>query len=259
MHHALLAHGLGVQALRAALPSDREVGIALSMSPAEPATDSPADLAAAARFDLYRNALFLHPITHGEYHPGTADLFTEEVPILEGDLEVIAAPIDFVGINYYARGVVRSDETVPVTRAAEAPPAGVYTAMGWEVHAQGIAEIVQQTYERYAPKAIYITENGSAWDDRFADGEIVDTQRVDYLLDHIAALAPPANAGTPLRGYFAWSLMDNFEWAEGYRKRFGLVHVDYDTQERTVKQSGAVYRAVIAAHRDARPLQDGPD
>lgn len=253
MHHSLLAHGLSVEALRASLPTEREIGIALSMSPTEPATQTPEDLAAAERNDLYRNWLFLHPITHGEYHPLTAELFKEEIPIEDGDLATISAPIDFVGINYYARAVVRADDSIPVIRAQEVHPEGTYTAMGWEVYPQGIADIIAQTAERYEPKAIYITENGSAWDDEPAvDGTIIDSARVDYLLDHLAAATQSTDARLPLRGYFAWSLMDNFEWAEGYTKRFGIVGVDYATQQRTVKQSGATYREILAAHRDVR-------
>ncbi|MDF0513161.1 GH1 family beta-glucosidase [Agromyces sp. H3Y2-19a] len=252
MHHSLLAHGLGVQALRATLPTEREVGIALSMSPTEPATPAPEDIAAAERNDLYRNWLFLHPITHGEYHPLTEDLFREKIPVEAGDLETIAEPIDFVGINYYSRAVVVGDDSVPVTRARETRPDGTYTAMDWEVYPKGLTDIVAQTHERYAPKAIYITENGSAWaDEPAADGSIVDPSRVAYLLDHLAAAARCTDAGMPLRGYFAWSLMDNFEWAEGYGKRFGIVGVDYGTQQRTVKQSGAAYREVLDAHHEA--------
>lgn len=258
MHHALLAHGLGVQALRAALPEDGQVGIALSMSPTEPASASPEDLAAAERFGLYRNWLFLHPITHGAYHPQTEELFSAEIPIKEGDLDVIAAPIDFVGINYYSRGVVEADDTVPVSRAREVQPAGDYTAMGWEVYPQGLADIITQTHERYAPAAIYVTENGSAWDDEVnSDGAVIDSARVDYLTTHLDAAARCLHDGIPFRGYFAWSLMDNFEWAEGYTKRFGIVHVDYSTQQRTVKQAGAVYHAVVTsrdAQHDAEPL-----
>lgn len=146
----------------------------------------------------------------------------------------------------------RADESVAVTRAQETRPDGTNTAMGWEVYPQGIADIVAQTHERYAPGAIYITENGSAWDDEPApDGAIVDSERVAYLLDHLDAATQGTEAGVPLRGYFAWSLMDNFQWAEGYTKRFGIVGVDYATQRRTVKQSGAVYREVLAAHREA--------
>ncbi|MBW9110415.1 beta-glucosidase [Microbacterium trichothecenolyticum] len=252
VHHSLLAHGLGVRALRAALPADSQVGIALSMSPTQPATAEPDDVAAAARNDLYRNWLFLHPIMRGEYHPLTGELFSEPIPVEPGDLEAIAAPIDFVGINYYARAVVRADQSVAVTRAQETRPDGTYTAMDWEVYPQGIADIIAQTHDRYAPEAIYITENGSAWDDQPApDGVIVDAERVAYLLDHLDAATQSTDAGVPLRGYFAWSLLDNFEWAEGYTKRFGIVGVDYATQRRTVKQSGAVYREVLAAHREA--------
>lgn len=248
MHHSLLAHGLGVQALRATLPGDRQVGIALSMSPATSATDDPADVAAAERADLYQNWLFLHPIMRGEYHPGTPELFHSEIPIADGDLEVIASPIDFVGINYYSRSVIQADDSVPVVRGKGSPPAGEYTAMGWEVYPQGLTDIIVQTHERYAPPAIYITENGSAWDDTpGSGGEVVDAERVNYLTSHLAAASVAIDAGAPLLGYFAWSLMDNFEWAEGYRKRFGLVYVDYATQKRTVKQSGAVYRAVVTS------------
>ncbi|PRB65667.1 GH1 family beta-glucosidase [Microbacterium sp. MYb45] len=248
MHHALLGHGLAMSALRAALPADAQVGIALSMTPAEAATDSASDQAAAERYSLYRNWLYLHPIMRGEYHPATAELFTTAPSVQKGDLEIISEPIDFVGINYYARGVVTHDDAIAVTRARLEEPVGEYTAMGWEVHAPGLESIITETHLRYGPAAIYVTENGSAWNDEVgADGSINDERRVAYLGGHLEAAARARAAGAPLAGYFAWSLLDNFEWAEGYAKRFGLVHVDYDTQRRTMKRSGAFYRQVITA------------
>ncbi|MFF5626877.1 GH1 family beta-glucosidase [Microbacterium sp. NPDC012755] len=250
MHHALLAHGLGVQALRAALPDDADIGIALSMTPGESDTTSREDRVATERFEVYRNWLFLHPITHGEYHPVTRSLFRTEIPIEDGDLDIIASPIDHVGINYYARAVLSADDEVVVTGARELQPEGVYTAMGWEVHAQGLSDIISRTHELYAPPAIYVTENGSAWDDEVsAAGDIIDTERVEYLLGHLNEAARCAHGAIPFLGYFAWSLLDNFEWAEGYTKRFGLVHVDYESQTRTLKQSGLTYQAILEAHR----------
>ncbi|WP_166844472.1 GH1 family beta-glucosidase [Isoptericola sp. BMS4] len=253
MHHALLAHGQGVRVLREALPADARVGVALDMMPTMPATDRPEDVAAAARHDLYRNWLFCHPILRGAYREGTRELLGAEPPVVGDDLAVISAPVDFVGVNYYHRSVVVEDDAVPLSRARETAPPGTYTAMGWEVYPAGLEEILAQLHDRYAPRSIYVTENGSAWDDEAGpDGRVEDHDRTEYLAAHLESAAACVERGVSLDGYFAWSLLDNFEWAEGYGKRFGLVRVDYATQRRTIKRSGELYRAVLHASAAGR-------
>jgi beta-glucosidase len=167
-----------------------------------------------------------------------------------GDLEAIAVPLDFLGVNYYARGIVRSSV---LTEAENAPrtvfPNPERTEMGWEVYPEGLYEILGRVHFDYCFPALYVTENGAAYPDQIGpDGQVDDPLRVAFLKEHLAAAARAIATGVPLRGYFAWSLMDNFEWAHGYSKRFGLIYVDYPTQRRVLKTSAHWYRRVIAAN-----------
>jgi beta-glucosidase len=251
--HLHLAHGLGVQAIRAGATLTPSVGIVNNLSPAFPASDSEADLEAARRADGHTNRWWLDPI-HGRGYPqDMVDVYGVEPPVRGDDLDVIAQPLDNLGVNYYFREVVGAapDAAGPRTRPVRVPGA-LETAMGWEVFPEGLEEILVRVAEDYGPQSIYVTENGSAWSDRVeADGSVNDVERADYLQAHIAACAAARRRGVPVDGYFAWSLLDNFEWAFGYDKRFGLVRVDYETQQRTVKASGRRYAAIIAEQQAA--------
>ncbi|TQK50623.1 beta-glucosidase [Streptomyces sp. SLBN-118] len=254
-YHLHLGHGLAVQAIRAASPGAR-VGIVNNLSPIEPATDRPEDHAAAVRADGHTNRWWLDPI-HGRGYPqDMLDVYGVELPQRAGDLETIAAPLDWLGLNYYFRQIVTADPTGPVPHARQIfVPGARHTAMDWEVHADGLEQLLLRLTEEYGAQRIHVTENGSAYPDVVrADGTIDDPERVRYLEEHLAACARAARQGAPVAGYFAWSLMDNFEWAYGYDKRFGLVHVDYTTQRRTIKGSGHRYAAIIrtAARRGRR-------
>jgi beta-glucosidase len=251
-HHLLLGHGLAAAAVRAAAPAPVKIGAVLNLSPCEPASDTEADHAAARRADGHTNRWWLDPL-HGRGYP--TDMIEEygiEPPVRDGDLALIAAPMDHIGLNYYFRQVVTADETGGVPRAKMVSvPDWTLTAMGWEVHADGLEQLLVRLSEEYGARRIYVTENGSAWPDEIEpDGNVEDKDRIDYLEQHLAACARAAAAGAPVAGYFAWSLLDNFEWAYGYAKRFGLVHVDYPTQRRTIKASGYRYADIIRAHRD---------
>ena len=312
-HHLLLSHGLAVEVLRDLAPRAR-VGIALNLAPVHPAGDSAPDADAATRADGYFNRWYLEPLLRGAYPADLQDAY-RELELLpeveEGDAEVIAAPLDFLGVNYYFRWVVAagaasgaagaasgaagaaSGATGAASGAAGAAsvaageasvaagaasgaagaPAGTaaarggprqrelgfrvvnvgagqqqgYTAMGWEVYPAGLSELLLRLHREYAPAALYVTENGAAYDDTpAADGGIADTEREHYLRAHLEAVHETLTAGVPVRGYFAWSLLDNFEWTHGYRKRFGLVRVDFRTLRRTPKRSALWYRDVIA-------------
>ncbi len=245
-HLQLLAHAEALAALRAEMQPDDQAGITLNLAPVEPAGDSNADAEAAARQDAFLNRWFLDPLFRGAYPDDLARFFGEEMPEIEpGDLARINAPIDFLGVNYYFRSVVRHDPAgVPVQTAAVIPPGRPVTAMGWEVYPEGLYDILTRVHQDYAPPALYVTENGAAFDDRLVDGAVDDPQREAYLHDHLLQSHRAIEAGVPLRGYFAWSLLDNFEWAFGYARRFGLVHVDYATQTRTIKRSGRWYAGV---------------
>ncbi|TKA10480.1 GH1 family beta-glucosidase [Actinacidiphila oryziradicis] len=249
-YHLHLGHGLAVQAIRAANPHAR-VGIVNNLSPSEPATDRPEDHAAALRADGHVNRWWLDPI-HGRGYPqDMLDLYGVDLPVRAGDLETIAVPLDWLGVNYYFRDVVADHPTggVPYTRQVPTPGAHL-TAMGWEVHADGLEQLLVRLTEEYGARRLIVTENGSAYRDTVGpDGQVHDPERSAYLEEHLAACARAVRRGAPLAGYFAWSLLDNFEWAYGYDKRFGLVHVDYPTQKRTVKGSGRRYADIIAAHR----------
>ena len=249
-HHQLLAHAEALSALRADARAGDQIGIVLNLSPIEPAGDANADAEAAHRQDGYLNRWFLDPLFRGEYPDDLLRLYGDDAPEVEpGDLARINAPIDFLGINYYFRTLVRHDPAgVPVQASAVVPPGRPVTAMGWEVYPEGLYDILTRVHRDYAPPTIYVTENGAAFEDRLVDGVVDDPQREAYLHDHLLQAYRAIEAGVPLRGYFAWSLLDNFEWAFGYTRRFGLVHVDYATQARTIKRSGRWYAGVTREH-----------
>jgi beta-glucosidase len=244
-HHLLLGHGLAAQALRR--DGDAHVGVTLNLYSVRPATNSPTDVDAARKIDGLGNRFFLEPVLTGGYPDDVlADLgeqswFAERVD----DLDTIEQPLDFLGINYYSRHTVAAGQWAGGPSANPGSEDVMFvdtgapkTDMGWEIHPDGLIDVIRQAHA-YAPElGIYITENGSAWPDKLVDGVVADQDRQHYLQDHLDACAQAVDEGLPLRGYFAWSLLDNFEWAFGYSKRFGIVYVDYQTQVRTIKQSG---------------------
>ncbi|MGI5149254.1 GH1 family beta-glucosidase [Plantactinospora sp. CA-294935] len=250
-HHTLLAHGLGMAAIRAAASRPASVGIVLNPSPCEPGSDRPEDVAAAARADGHVNRWWLDPLYGRGYPTDMLEVYGVEPPVRPGDLERIATPTEFLGLNYYFRQVIVDDPDGPVPHARQIPvPGSVQTAMGWETYPAGLEELLVSVTERYAPARILVTESGSAWPDAFtAEGGIEDKERTAYLEEHVLACAAAAARGVPVEGYFYWSLLDNFEWAYGYDKRFGLVHVDYATQRRTMKASGLRYAEIIRDHQ----------
>lgn len=241
VHHLLLSHGYAVQALRANLSRPARIGIALNLSPVYPATDSAADRRAAHRFDGAINRLFLDPLLTGRYPPDVRRMFRLFFPrVRPDDLACITAPLDFVGLNYYSRRVVGAAWYVPFLRAWEKPPAEAEYSPMWEIYPPGLYDLTKRVWQDYRPPAIIITENGLP-----TDGRLNDTDRIRYLAQHLAQLQRAMAEGAPVRGYFVWSLLDNFEWALGYQMRFGLVHVDYETLARTIKASGRWYARLI--------------
>jgi beta-glucosidase len=253
-HHLLLSHGLALAALRAVLPATAEVGIALNPAPVRPAQQTPADVAAARRLDGHLNRWFLDPLRLGRYPDDMLALYEEHFGPLDlgpdDDLAVIAAPIDFLGVNYYNPHTVSdAPDVAPLgLRHVEGP--GPRTAMGWEVDPDGLLELLLRLRRDYGELPIAITENGAAFDDVVtADGSVDDGERVAYLEAHLAAVAQASGSGIDVRRYYLWTLLDNFEWEEGYRKRFGIVHVDFETLERTPKRSARWYSEYMARTR----------
>jgi beta-glucosidase len=251
-HHVLLSHGQAVPLIRANSPG-AQVGITLSLHPIEPATDSVVNLAAVKRHDGLRNRWFLDPLYGRGYPADMLDLLGDAVPQMQpDDLQQIANPVDFLGVNYYFPEIVEdaSDEqgaNASPTRTRLVERHGVErTAFGWEVSPQGLVDLLTRLHRDYAPATVYITENGSTYEDELQrDGTVPDTQRLSYLVRHLAAVRQAIAEGVPIKGYFAWSLLDNFEWAEGYLRRFGLAYVDYPTQQRVLKASGHWYRRFL--------------
>ncbi len=254
-HHQLLGHGLAATALRAA--GVAQVAITTNYSPAWPASESAADQAAAHAYDTLHNRLFTDPILLGRY----PDLSAFGLPagldcVRDGDLEVIGAPLDALGVNYYTPTRLSALPDSPLPFQMEPISGYPVTAFGWPVIPSGLRELLVLLAERYgaALPPVYITENGcSAEDTVSAEGTVPDEARISYLDGHIRAVHQAITEGADVRGYFVWTLMDNFEWTEGYHQRFGLVHVDFATQRRTPKDSFGWYRDLIAAQRGSAP------
>lgn len=253
-HHQLLGHGLATAALRAA--GAQQVMITNNYAPAWPATDSEADLAATSAYDILQNRMFTDPVLLGRYPDLTAfGVGSDGLScVRDGDLAVISAPIDGVGVNYYSPTRLSALPDSPLPFQMEPIPGYPVTAFGWPVVPAGLTELLALLRDRYgaALPPLYITENGCSQRDQLAaDGTVDDQARIDYLDGHIRAVHDAIAAGVDVRGYFEWTLTDNFEWGEGYHQRFGLVHVDHETQQRTPKASFAWYRDLIAAQRAA--------
>jgi beta-glucosidase len=250
-HHVLLGHGLATAAIRATAKRPPSVGIVCNLSPCEPATDRPEDIAAAGRADGHTNRWWLDPLYGLGYPEDMVATYGVDPPVRAGDLDVIATPTDYFGLNYYFRMVVADDPDgqAPYARQVRVP-GSVETAMGWEMHPPGLEQLLVRVGAEYGPARIFVTESGAAWPDPVTPtGTFEDKERTDYLERHIEACAAAATRGSPVAGYFVWSLLDNFEWAYGYDKRFGLVHVDFATQLRTMKASGHRYADLIRASR----------
>lgn len=249
VHHLLQAHGRAIVAARAA--GVDQIGIVVNIEPREPASDRPEDIAAAERGNCYFDQMFLDPILLGKYPEALPPLLGEHWHDPDpADMAIIAQPIDFVGVNYYTRHVVRDDPSNPPVcespvHVADAP----YTAMGWEVVPDGLTRTLVELTQRYGRVPLYVTENGAAYDDTTPVGDpILDQPRLDFLHAHIRAAHAAIREGVDLRGYFVWSLLDNFEWAHGLAKRFGLIRVDFETLVRTPRKSAWYFRDVIRTH-----------
>lgn len=255
-HHLLLSHGLAVKAIRAHYP-DTEIGIALNPASVYAQTDSPSDQSLANQVETLHNRWFADPIYKGSYpveavqayiHQGVLKNETPDF-IQPGDMELISAPTDFLGINYYTRQVFhtdRPDSSTEINFRSNPAPADHQTEMGWEIYPQGCFDLLQKVNDAYHPAKILITENGASYSyapDNF--GKIEDPKRIEYIDMHLQFIARAIQAGIPVNGYFVWSFMDNFEWTHGYSQRFGLVYVDYKTQKRTPKASAYWYSKVI--------------
>lgn len=259
VHHQHLAHGLAIQAMRNNIASQKEVhlGIVLNLQSIYPGDDSDSSVRAAQRHQIFHNAIYLDPLFNAQY----PDEFVDELGTMlpdnwQDDLNTINQPLDFWGLNYYtpARVIQSSDVNAPYPSSDEAPrhQSTPLTDIGWEIAASTFGDLLIDVYKNYDLPPCYITENGACINDQPVDGVVNDQRRTDYLDTHIASMTDALNQGVPIKGYFAWSLMDNFEWYEGYTMRFGLVHVNYETQERTIKDSGYWYSAIAQTQKDKR-------
>ena len=254
-HHLLLAHGRAVPIVRALSPGG-QVGIAANPVIAYPASNSAIDLAAAERFHAWFNRWFLDPI-YGRGYPAqivaeevAAGRWPEEGPawLKPGDLDEMACPTDFLGVNYYSRGILRGPEEGNLPRVLHEVPAEERTDMGWEVYPDGLTDLLTLLHREYAPPALVITECGAAWGDAPGpDGRVRDQRRLNFLASHLRAAGRAIEAGAPLTAFFIWSFLDNFEWNEGFGRRFGLVWVDFSTQQRVIKDSGLWLRERLRA------------
>jgi beta-glucosidase len=241
-HNLLRAHGAAVSAYRAS--GRHQIGLVVNLEPKYPASDEPRDLAATRRASAYMNRQYLDPVFRGEYPAAMSDIFGDAWHGLPIDN---LPTIDFLGVNYYTRGVTRySAREYPLRALTVRQPNSAYTETGWEVYADGLYDTLRWIAGRYGSVPLYVTENGAAFYDPPSTGSLVDdTLRVEYLRTHLSAVRRAMDDGVDVRGYFAWSLLDNFEWAHGYSKRFGLVHVDYATQVRTPKASARFYADLV--------------
>lgn len=244
-HHLLMSHGIASQIIRSNV-KDAKVGIVINVTPAVPATDSEDDHRAATLADGFDNRWFLNPVFGQPYPADVIEALGKSPQIAAGDMTLINQPMDFLGVNFYFRQTISSNpqgSPLPIKNIRRENVKR--TAMDWEVHAPAFEEILTRIHREYKPREMYITENGSAWNDMMVAGEIDDQERISYLQSHLEAMFAAEKLGAPICGYFAWSFMDNFEWAYGYDKRFGLVYVDYNSQKRTPKKSAHFYRDLL--------------
>ncbi|MGN8246554.1 GH1 family beta-glucosidase [Cellulomonas soli] len=268
VHHLNLAHGLGARAVRGVLGESAPVSVTFNLQVHQAVSDDPADLAAKRRIDVIANEVFLGPTLEGAYPAevfAQTSRFTDWAFVRDGDLDDIHVPIDVLGLNYYNTSRVGA-RRAPVAVDPDAPfvpttaigcedvewfeQPGPRTQMGWNVDPQGLTDLLLELHARYPDLPIMITENGAAFDDEVGpEGEVADRERTAYLYDHVDAVGAAMDAGVDVRGYLLWSFMDNFEWAWGYSRRFGIVRVEPGTLRRTVKDSGAWYRELIRAGR----------
>ena len=246
-HHLLLSHGLALQAMRAQ-GCKSQLGIVLNLAPTQPATEAAADQAKARLEDGRLVRWYMDPLFKGAYPDDVLDFLGPDAPRVEpGDMQLIAAPMDFLGVNYYTRAM-----------ASAADPWNAHdsgydvTDMGWEVYPEGLTALLLRLHRDYPVPPMYVKENGAAFKDELVDGQVFDLQRTNYIADHITAVGEALRQGVPMKGYMVWSLLDNFEWASGYEKRFGIVHVDYETQARTLKASARWYRDFLTRQKAAR-------
>ena len=258
-HHLLLAHGLALEKMRSLSRGENQLGITLNLSPVQPASEDTADAAAARRADGNANRLYLDPLFRGNYPEDVLEDYSSVSDfsfVRDGDLEAISAHLDFLGVNYYTRHTVRApsesndrtSHTLPTAAEAETSlsPSVETTAMGWGIEPDGLTELLLRLEREYAKLPFYITENGAAfYDYATPEGNVNDEERVAFLDAHFRAAHEAIERGVNLKGYFVWSLLDNFEWAEGYSKRFGIVYVEYATQHRIPKMSARWYKEVI--------------
>lgn len=247
-HHFLLAHGLAVPIIRANGDANTHVGITLNFTQLDPATSSPQDIAATRFMDGKMHRWFLDPIFRGSYPTDVLEHLGAFAPKTEaGDAAIIATPLDFLGANYYTRLLIKHDDeafseypSVPVEEVE-------HTELNWEVYPAGIYQMLTRLHREYAIPKIYLVENGAAFADTIdTDNSVNDPRRIHYLREHLLQVHAAVVAGVPLAGYSVWSLLDNFEWSEGYSKRFGIIYVDYPTQQRIIKASGYWYKNVVA-------------
>jgi beta-glucosidase len=248
-HHLMRAHGAAVQAYRA--QGKHQIGLVVNIEPKHPASQSALDLAATKRADAYMNRQYLDPALLGSYPAEMAEIFGPAWPDWpQSDMDLIKQPIDFLGLNYYTRSVNRHDELAwPVKASPVKQDMSTVTETGWEVYPEGLTETLLWMKSRYGDLPLYITENGSAFYDPpvAEEGQVNDPLRIGYLQKHLKAIHHAIAQGVNLKGYFAWSLLDNLEWSHGFSKRFGLVHVNQQTQQRTPKASARYYAQVIAS------------
>lgn len=256
MHHQLLGHALGMERIRDACP-DAEVGITLSLLPVHPLTDRERDHRAASVANEFMNFITLDPVLKGRYPEDLSSRLRWFAPKFgTDDMKKIGAPVDFIGVNNYQREFARHSALMPFLNAwivgggkvvdSDYVKDGVqYTSMGWEVYPESIYEVLKWLQDDYGNPNVMITENGAAFDDEVVDGAVDDPKRIAYLAAYLSQVKRAMDEGANVSGYFVWSLMDNFEWATGYSKRFGLIHVDYDTQKRIIKNSGYWYGELI--------------
>jgi beta-glucosidase len=250
-HHLLLSHGLALRALRAA-GCRAQLGIVLNLAPVHPATGNAADLAQARLEDGRLLRWYMDPLFKGAYPDDVLAFLGADAPrIGAGDLEAIATPMDFLGLNYYSRSVASADGSWDSARSSLAR-----TEMGWEIYPDGLTELLLRLHRDYAVPPLYVKENGGAFKDEWLDGQVHDADRVAYIASHIAAVGDALAQGVNVAGYMVWSLLDNFEWTSGRARRFGIVHVDYATQRRTMKDSARWYRDFLQRQRARRAARE---